>query len=177
MQAWEAYCTPGPGQAEMSQWVGTWLTKSEFWMKPGGPPEVSEGVTVRYMDMDGRFLVEDHTSVFMGMPFRGRGTIGWDNGLNSFVTTWYDNMGTGISYGHGNWNSDHSQIDWSYTQTDPMTSRTSSMRGTWNWSKTGDLVFNAWMPGPDGKEFHGMRITYSRPVGPNMANAEFGSGN
>ena len=32
----------------------------------------------------------------MGMPFQGMSTMAYDNGKKTFMSTWIDNMGTGI---------------------------------------------------------------------------------
>lgn len=34
--------------------------------------------------------------MMMGMPFEGHGTLAYDNHRKMFVSTWIDNMGSGI---------------------------------------------------------------------------------
>jgi hypothetical protein len=55
--------------------------------------------------MDGRFFVSDHSGKFqmpgpdgkmMDMNFKGMAVEGYDNAKKKFVSSWIDNMGTGI---------------------------------------------------------------------------------
>ncbi len=166
MMAWQAYATPGAEQTWLSTQAGTFITKAKFRMDPSAPWMESDGLVVRAMDMGGRFLIEDFTGSMMGMPFRGRGTTGWDNGRRVFVTTWYDNMSTGIAQGVGQWNEDRTKVNWEITQTDPMKKAPITTKADWWWKKNGTQVFDSWMPTPTGEQFHAMRIEYIPPAVP-----------
>lgn len=168
MMAWQAYATPGEEQAWLGAQAGTFVTNASFRMDPSAPWMESEGVVVRRMGMEGRFLVEEYTGTMMGMPFRGRGTTGWDNGRELFVTTWCDNMSTGIAQGIGHWNADRTKIDWEITQTDPMKKAPITTKAQWWWKPDGTLVFDSWMPTPSGEQFRAMRIEYMKPAVPVM---------
>ena len=61
--------------------------------------------------MDGRYQQTTTTGSFMGMPFHGMSTTGYDNAKKVFFTTWIDNMGTGLMYGEGKWNNATKSID------------------------------------------------------------------
>lgn len=176
MMAWQAYATPGAEQAWLAEQAGTYVTKAEFRTSPNAPWMESEGVVVRTMDMGGRFLVEDFTGTMMGMPFRGQGTTGWDNGRSLFVTTWYDNMSTGIAQGVGHWNADRTRINWEITQTDPMKKMPITSKAEWWWKADGTQVFDSWMPTPTGEQFHAMRIQYIPPAVPIMGGMEHPTG-
>jgi len=172
MMAWQAYLTPGAEQAWLATQAGTYITKASFRMDPNGPWTDSDGVVVRSMGMGGRFLVEDFTGTMMGMPFLGRGTTGWDNGRSLFVTTWYDNMSTGIATGTGEWNEDRTKINWRITQTDPMKKKSITSKAEWWWKPDGTLVFDSWMPLPSGEQYHAMRIQYMAPAIPTLGGME-----
>ncbi len=176
MQAWAAYSTPGAEQDWLSKQAGTFVTKASFRTFPEAPWVESEGVVVRRMDMGGRFLVEDFSGTLMGMPFLGRGTTGWDNGRSMFVTTWYDNMSTGIAQGIGQWNDDRTKIEWEITQTDPMTKSPITTKAEWWWRKDGTLVFDSWMPSPTGEHFHAMRIEFMHPAVPTLGGMDHPTG-
>lgn len=85
--------------------VGEWTYAVKMWMSPDAPPMDSKGTAVRKAEMGGRYFVADASGKF-AMPgpdgkmtdfdFKGHGTDAYDNAKQKFVSTWYDNMGTGI---------------------------------------------------------------------------------
>src|SRR5438874_8075611 len=118
----QATATGQPNQAEMMKQMmelsklsenhkllkdlaGTWSYNVTMWMDPNAPPTKSSGTSVTKPIMDGRFFVTDVTG-HMKMPgpdgkmkdvtFKGMGMDGYDNVKKKFVSSWGDNMGTGI---------------------------------------------------------------------------------
>ena len=84
--------------------AGSWSTSVKM-MEPGKEPSVSKGNVTFKSTMNGRFVVGDHTGS-MKMPgadgkmkdfaFKGMSVDGYDNVKQKFVSSWIDNMGTGI---------------------------------------------------------------------------------
>jgi hypothetical protein len=68
----------------------------------------------------------------MGMPFEGHGTDRYDNMTGKYVSTWVDNMGTGILYMTGDCKGNVCTS--TGDMTDPMTGKkvTTKMVSTWN---------------------------------------------
>lgn len=111
MRRWQEYMTPGEEHEAFARMAGTWTMKSEIWMQgPGTEASVSTGTAVFSMDMDGRYLVQRVEATMMGMPFRGVGYTGYDNFKKKYVSTWLDNMGTGISTMEGTRSADGKSI-------------------------------------------------------------------
>lgn len=90
--------------------VGTWSYKVKMWMDPKGNPSESTGTAVRKAVMDGRFVTGEHSGKFkmpgadgkmVEMNFKGLSFEGYDNVKQKFVSTWVDNMGTGIMFTEG----------------------------------------------------------------------------
>jgi hypothetical protein len=91
---------------------GTWSYTVKMWMNgdPSSKPDISKGVAIRRSIMGGRYVVMEVRGK-MDMPgpdgkmmtteFQGRGTEGYDNVKKKFVSTWMDNMGTGIMMSEG----------------------------------------------------------------------------
>src|SRR5438477_2637717 len=89
----------------LGELAGTWSYTVKMWMDPSAPPQESKGTAVRKAIMDGRFFIGDFTGK-MEMPgpdgkkkemtFTGKSIEGYDNVKQKFVSTWVDNMGTGI---------------------------------------------------------------------------------
>ena len=64
MKAWQAYSTPGEGQARLATRVGTWDVTAKQWPMPGAPVMESEGECEFTMDMGDRFLKQEYQSEF-----------------------------------------------------------------------------------------------------------------
>jgi hypothetical protein len=96
----------------LSATEGTYNFTTKMWMNgdPSSKPEESKGTAVRKSIMGGRYVVMDITGK-MKMPdatgkpkefeFKGQGTDAYDNARQKFVSTWMDNMGTGIMVAEG----------------------------------------------------------------------------
>jgi Protein of unknown function (DUF1579) len=94
----------------LAQLAGTWTYNVKMWMAPDAPPMESKGSAVRKPIMDGRYFVANFTGE-MKMPdedgkmknveFKGMSIEGYDNVQKKFVSTWCDNMGTGIMMSTG----------------------------------------------------------------------------
>jgi hypothetical protein len=92
--------------------AGTWTDTVKMWMSPDPktPPMTSTGTVTRKPIMGGRFFVGEFTGK-MKMPgpdgklkdteFKGTSLEGYDNAKQKFVSTWADNMGTGIMMSEG----------------------------------------------------------------------------
>src|SRR5215813_197926 len=73
-------------------------------------PQESKGTATRKSVMGGRYVVmdvtgkmqmPDETGKMKDMQFKGMGVEGYDNVKKKFVSSWIDNMGTGIQFSDG----------------------------------------------------------------------------
>lgn len=120
MKAWQEYMTPGPMHQMLAKEVGEWKTEISMWMDPAQPPTTAEGTMVCEALFDGKYFQSKHTSTFMGMPFSGIETFGYDNAKKTFFTTWIDNLGTGIMYLEGKLDEATQTVIYTGTMTDQM---------------------------------------------------------
>ncbi len=119
-KAFTDFMTPGKIHAMMAKSDGDWKQSITFWMNPGAPPMQMNSTCHNEMVMGGRYQLSTSEGEMMGMPFKGQGLTGYDNVRNIFVTTWIDNMGTGIIYMEGKWNDATKAIEFAGKMTDPM---------------------------------------------------------
>ena len=94
----------------LAELAGNWTYTVKMWMDPSAPPSESKGTATRKAEMGGRYFVMDAAGKF-SMPgpdgkmqqfdFKGRSTEGYDNAKKKFVSSWIDNMGTGIMLSEG----------------------------------------------------------------------------
>jgi len=163
-KAWMEYATPGEMQKMLAKADGVWVSENTMWMENGGKPVMSTSETTNKMIMDGRYQVSEHKGDFMGMPFEGMSIVGYDNSKKKFVSTWVDNMGTGIMNGEGDWNSSTKSIEFKGKMTDPSRpGKDCNFREVFTFID--DNTQRMEMYGPDsktGKEFKTMEIKYTR---------------
>ena len=120
MKAWMEYMTPGDFHKEMAKWDGEWNEDITMWMAPGAPPTKSTASCVNKMILGGRYQSSTHSGSFNGMPFEGMSTTGYDNAKKIFISTWMDNMGTGIMVMEGKWDEKTKTLHLKGKQTDPI---------------------------------------------------------
>lgn len=161
MPKWQAFMTPSDGHHLLEAKVGKWDVRIAMWM-PDGSSSNSTGKSEFSWLFDGRYLQENVTSSFEGMPFQGRGMTAYDNLKKCYVSTWIDNMGTGIMTAEGKY--DPMQKTFIYSGESP-----DLVRGEYVESRMVETMLDKdhWRiemfgPGADGKEMKMMELNYSR---------------
>jgi hypothetical protein len=100
----------GENHKLLADLAGNWDYKIKFWMVPGMPPTESSGTAVRKSIMDDRFSIMDVAGKvpmpgpdgkMISLDFKGMSVDAYDNVKQKFVSTWIDNMGTGIFMSEG----------------------------------------------------------------------------
>ena len=163
MQRWMTFATPGKAHEALAPRVGSWNVKVRMFMTPGAPPDESMGTSSQQWVMDGRYIQDTTTGSFQGQPFHGLGLTGYDNMKQIYVTTWIDNMGTGIINGEGRYDSGKRTFEYTAMMPDAMVAQAYvPSRSTETWSDNDHFVVRNWAPGPDGKDFVNMELEYSR---------------
>ena len=162
MEAMMKAMTPGEPQKQLARLAGDWTFAQKFWMAPGQPPGESSGTMHGEVLLGGRYVEHHWNGNFMGMPFEGRGTDAYDNVAKQYVSSWIDNMGTGIMYQTGSCEAGGKSCSYQGDVWDPVSGKKMTMRSVITWS--GDDTFKNEMYGPDpsGKEMKMMEITATR---------------
>jgi len=161
MKAWADYSTPGTPQKMMGQSAGDWKADVTQYMDPSQPPMKSQASVHNEMTMGGRYLTTHYTGNMMGMPFDGLGTVGYDNGTKKYVTTWIDNMGTGISYMEGTMSGDGKSVEYKGMGYDPMQKKEVAMREVIHFNGDNDQTME-FFKDMSGKEVKVMDIHMTR---------------
>lgn len=162
MKRWMEYMTPGEMHQMMAAGDGTWDATTTMWMSADAPPTMSKGKSVNRMILGGRYQEIRHTGDFNGMPFEGIGTVGYDNAREVFVSTWVDNMGTGIMYLEGTWDEASKSIVMKGTQKDCMTDKNTAVREVLKMTDNNNQVMEMYITPEGGKEYKCMEIKYTR---------------
>lgn len=128
MKNWMEYMTPGKVHEMMAKWDGEWDEDITMWMAPGAPPMKNKSTAVNRMILGGRYQESRHTGNFNGMPFEGISTMGYDNALKVFQSTWVDNMGSGVMFLEGTWDDKTKSITLKGKTVDPSTGKVMMVR-------------------------------------------------
>lgn len=106
----------------LSSMDGNWDYVVKFSPGPGAPMQESKGTATRKSMMGGRYVtmevsgnmqMPDETGKPKTVQFKGMAVEGYDNVKKKFVSSWIDNMGTGIMMSEGTY--DPSTKSFTYT--------------------------------------------------------------
>jgi hypothetical protein len=161
MKAWSDYMTPGDVHKMIAKWDGKWKEDVTFWMQPGAPPTKSTATVVNKMVLGGRYQQSTHSGTMMGQPFEGQGTLAWDNARKMLISTWIDNMGTGVMYMEGTWDNASKSATLKGKSTDPTTGKEMDIKQTFTVVDDNTQKMEMFMT-QDGKEFKNMEIVLTR---------------
>jgi len=153
---------PGEQHKRLARMAGDWTFTNKMWMAPGQPPMDSTGTMHAETVLGGRYVQTTWTGNMMGMPFEGHGTEGYDNLAKKYVSTWVDNMGTGIMMAEGACEEGGKKCTTTGTSSDPSTGGTMTMKSVLSWVDDNNFKNEMYAPGPDGKEAKMMAIAYTR---------------
>jgi hypothetical protein len=115
------HMTPGKEHSMLAKADGVWTETISMWMAPDAPVISMVSECKNEMIMGGRYQLSSHYGEMMGMPFTGQSLTGFDNSRKVFVSSWIDNMSTGMMYMEGTWNDATQSIEFKGKTTDPMT--------------------------------------------------------
>lgn len=163
MKNWEAYMTPGEIHKMIGSWNGNWNGEISMWMAPGAPPSTSSGTMVNKTVLGGRYQQATYKGNYNGMPMEGMSTLAYDNAKKVFISTWIDNMGTGLMVGKGPWDPTTRTITLTGSMVDPTTGKDMDFRETYKIVDDNFHVMEMFAADPTtGKEFKTMEIKYTR---------------
>jgi Protein of unknown function (DUF1579) len=161
MAAWMKHATPGDAHKKLEPMVGTWSFVGKMYEDPAGPPSEFKGTTVRKWILDGRFLYDETTSSFEGMPFQGIGYTGYDNSLKKYHGVWLDNMTTSVMTSTGTVDASGKVFTNQSETVDPMTGQKVKGRDVTTIVSNDEHKMVMYKIA-DGKEVKAMEISFKR---------------
>lgn len=162
MEAWMKSATPNEHHKAMEPMVGTFNAHVKSWMAPGAPPMESDGVSTNTWVLGGRYVQMSFKGSFMNMPFEGIGFTGYDNLKKQYISSWMDNMSTWPMMTSGTMDVKAKTMTFSGAAPDPMTGKDMPVTEKVVVTDNDHHSMEMWGPGPDGKNFKMMEITYTR---------------
>ena len=162
MKKWMEYLTPGAEHSAMAKLAGdNWKYVNKLWMTPGQDPMVSEGTAKISMLMGGRYMQMKVDGMVMGMPFEGLATNAYDNSTKKYITTWIDNMGTGVMTLEGTMDAATKSISFTGSMVDPTTGKNVQVREVLRVESDNKFVMEMYDT-KDGVENKTMEMTATR---------------
>lgn len=162
MDAWTKAATPGEAHARLEPFVGTWKVRVTSWPAPGAPPSISTGSAEAEWIFGKRFLREEFTGEFMGMPFEGLGITGYDNTRAQYRSFWIDNFGTTMLTMTGASTDGGKTFVYTGEMDDVVQGKTVTFRNTARIVGADTHVMEMHGPDASGREFKMMEIVYTR---------------
>jgi hypothetical protein len=162
MKAWQDFMTPGENHKILAKEVGTWEGEVTQWMDPTQPPTKTKATNVVKMAFDGLYQISDFKTTMMGKPMQGKSTVGYDNVKKMYVSSWIDNMGSGIVNMTGTYDEATKTVNLRGKQSDPMTGTESDIRQEMKYLDDDTYVLSMYGAGMDGKEMKFMEGTFKK---------------
>lgn len=163
MEAMMKAATPGDAHKKLAEMVGTWDATVKMYQQPGAPAQVSTGTSENKLVLGGRWVQETFSGNFMGMPFSGIGYTGYDNIKKQYVGSWMDTSSTAMMTSMSTGSSaDGKSWTFSSSMDDPATGKPMPVTEKVTMVDNDHHNLEMWTPGPDGKMFKMMEISYAR---------------
>lgn len=160
-KAMKDYSTPGERHKWMAKFNGTWEASVIGFMDPS-KPDTSKATNSVSMTLNGLYQMGKFNGKMMGRNFEGHSTMGFDNAKKIFVSTWIDNLGSGIIYMTGNFDEKTKTLNLSGQQTDPMTGKDMAIREEMTMIDSDSYTMTMYGTGMEGKEMKFMEGTFKR---------------
>ncbi len=150
---------------------GNWNYTLKFWTNPDptAKPQESKGTATRKSIMDGRYVTMDVTGnvqmpgesgKMKDVQFKGMAVEGYDNVKKKFVSSWVDNMGTGIEFSEGTY--DPTTKTFTYNmEVEPVPGIKSQVREVLKVPDNNHMMLE-WYENQGGQEKKTMEINYTR---------------
>jgi hypothetical protein len=159
---WEAYATPGAAHHVLDQKTGNWNLAVTMFMAPGAEPIRSTGTCELKWILDDRYVQDITTGEAAGQQFHGQGVIGFDNIKKKYVSTWIDNMSTGVMTGEGTYDASRKLFTYTTYQPDVVSGSYTKGRATERFIDKDHWVMQSFVPDANGDEYMSMEIHYTR---------------
>jgi Protein of unknown function (DUF1579) len=152
---------PGPEHALFKEDEGTWDAVVEMFVPGQQQPMTSKGVETNTLGCGGLCIITDFKGDMGDMTFHGHGTATWDAAKKKYVGSWTDSMSQGLMLTEGTYDpAKRTFTGWS--EAPDATGKVVKSRAVTEYKDKSNRVMSMYMPGPDGKEALGMRITYKK---------------
>lgn len=161
-KAWADYATPSKAHEMLAKDTGTWDAEMTFWMPESPEPQKATSVATYKMILDGKYQEGVFKGEMWGMAFEGRGIAAYDNASKEFITSWIDNMGTGMLVSRGQYDEASKSITFNGAMVDPVTGKGKKVKEVITYIDENTQKMEMFDMDANGKEFKSMEINSKR---------------
>lgn len=161
-KAWEDYMSPSKAHEMLAKDNGKWDSDITFWMPESPEPQKSTAVVEYKMILGGRYQEGVHTGNMWGMPFEGRSTTAFDNATQEFISTWIDNMGTGLMMTKGKYDEATKKLTMHGNMVDPVSKKEKDIKEVITFIDNNNQKMEMFEIKKDGSEYKTMEIISKR---------------
>lgn len=152
---------PLPQHENLQRWAGSWSAESTF--PPGAPMPPMSGTEVNEVGCGGLWLTTDlKLQTKDGMPYAGHGITGYDPTKKAYVQFWADSMTPVMAQVSGNFDPAGRVITMTGETVHAQSGQKIPLKMSTEFKDSNTRIFTMYGPGPDGREFPMMTITYKR---------------
>ncbi len=148
MEAMMKAATPGENHKPLQRYVGDWTYTIKMFAAPGQPAMQSVGTMHAEPILGGRYVQSVYKGDFMGQPFEGRSTDGYDNVAKQYVSSWVDNAGTGIMSSTGACDASGKSFTYTASMLDPTSGKKIDTKQVVTWLDDNTFKMEMFMVDP-----------------------------
>jgi len=160
-KAMQDFATPGKMHQWLASFNGEWDATVISFANPV-QPDTSKVSQTYSMTLNGLYQEGKLTGSMMGMAFEGKSVTGFDNAKKIFISTWIDNLGSGIIVMTGTYNESTKTMSLAGAQSNPVTGKDSGIRQVMKMIDNNTYTLEMYGDGFDGKEIKFMEGTFKR---------------
>lgn len=159
---WVALSKPGAEHKLLNMFVGEWEVKVSSWSDPKAPPHISPGYARSKWILGSRFVEERFDGLAEGVPYKGRGIIGYDAGAKEFTSVWMDSLNTSIALSRGEFSPDDRTFQLVGQIYDPLLGREKETLTEIHILSPDEYEITMLSVAPSGKRFRSLALNYRR---------------
>lgn len=85
---------PGKEHQRLAKLAGKWDVSAKFWMGLPTDGQATAGSAEFKVILDGWYVAQEFNGTFMGAPYHGFGTLGFNQASGKYTNYWSDNAGS-----------------------------------------------------------------------------------
>lgn len=162
VKAWTDYATPSKAHEMLAKDTGVWDADMTFWMPDNPDAQKAKSKAEYKMILGGLYQEGKYSGDIFGMSFEGKGLMAFDNETEEYISTWIDNMGTGIMVTRGKYDESSKSITLFGDQVVPGTKKSKKVKEVITYMDDNNQKMEMFDLLEDGKENKTMEIVSKR---------------
>lgn len=162
MEAWLETTKPVEEHKFLEKFAGDWTFESTMWMDPSQPAVKTAGEATAKMILGDRYLQTHHKSEDEQMPFEGMALTAFDKVKKEYLSTWVDNMGTGIMMFRGKVSDTDGTMEMEADYLNPMTNQQERHKTVETIIDEDTYKMEYFVQAPGQEEYRTMEVIYTR---------------